>query len=182
MVLVHELRHLTRLYGSIDADRHRGFSVHLAVVANNQPAAIGPLHDLRMVDFAHCITPARLIANSATQRLYPRPESPLQGWTEVQFVRDSLVNWGARLTSDVDRSGRFVRADDQGPNAVQPRDSRPMASTAGLRNAQGGPGDAREPLALSMVRRLEVGLISGHSQFWTREPVHSAGGSVWESS
>ncbi len=46
------LRGLSGLDGSVDADRRRGMVILRAVVTDDHPLTICPLHDFRMVDFA----------------------------------------------------------------------------------------------------------------------------------
>ena len=57
MVLPQELHHFSRFHGGVDADRRRGFAVPPAVLADDHPTTVRPLHDFGMVDFPHRSTP-----------------------------------------------------------------------------------------------------------------------------
>ncbi len=89
MVLPQELHHFPGLHGRIDADRCGGLAVLPAVVTDDHPATVGPLHDFGMVDLSHRSTPRQ----PPRRR---RPYSPLpdgcQRVAELQLVRDDSVN------------------------------------------------------------------------------------------
>jgi hypothetical protein len=52
VVLPHEFRHFSRVEGSVDADGRRGVPVPFAVLADDKPSTVRPLHDLGMVDLS----------------------------------------------------------------------------------------------------------------------------------
>jgi len=53
VVLPHELRHLKGFDRGVDADGRGGGVVAFAILAHDQPSAVCPLHDFRMVNLAH---------------------------------------------------------------------------------------------------------------------------------
>src|SRR6202044_4135780 len=57
MVLPQELHHFSRFHGGVDADRRGGFAVPPAVLTDDHPTTVRPLHDFGMVDFSHRSTP-----------------------------------------------------------------------------------------------------------------------------
>ena len=80
MVLPKTLRGLSGLDGSIDPDGRRGFAVVLAVLTNDNPSRIGPLHDLGMVDLPHQLrvscSPTALPSATLAMFRYGLPHGP----------------------------------------------------------------------------------------------------------
>ena len=54
MALPEELSRLDRVDGAVDAVGSGGYAVSIAVLANDEPAAVGPLHDLRVMNPPDC--------------------------------------------------------------------------------------------------------------------------------
>lgn len=52
VALPHQFRHFSGLEGGVDADGRRGVPVPFAVLADDKPSTIRPLHDLGMVDLS----------------------------------------------------------------------------------------------------------------------------------
>jgi hypothetical protein len=53
VVLPHQQRDVAGFNRSVDADRRRRLAISLTVITHDDPAAIGPLHELGVVDFSH---------------------------------------------------------------------------------------------------------------------------------
>ena len=54
MALPEESCRLERVDGTVDALGSDGFAVSLAVLANDDPSAVRPLHDLRVMHLPDC--------------------------------------------------------------------------------------------------------------------------------
>src|SRR5271154_679663 len=89
MVLPQELHHFSGFHGGIDADGRGGFAVLPAIVTDDHPATVGPLHDFGMVDFSHRSTPRQPHRRG---RPYSPPQHGCQRIAELQLVRDGSVN------------------------------------------------------------------------------------------
>jgi hypothetical protein len=54
VALPEELRRFERVDRTVDAVGSGGFTVSLAVLANDEPTAVRPLHDLRVMHLPDC--------------------------------------------------------------------------------------------------------------------------------
>lgn len=92
VVLPHQFSHFSGLEGGVDADGRRGVPVPFAVLADDKPTTIRPLHDLGMVDLSQRpLQPAYSCSPTACDTTH----SPggLPGCRSLPAPRDDASNW-----------------------------------------------------------------------------------------